>query len=272
MAGIYLVSQPEHAEKIMSFFSIHMLGLAGIEILIGLTAIGTLMATAAFFIGSSKEQKMVEIESEGSNDDSVNVKVLEPEVTLTTTKEPDGEEEAVPGKIENEESEPVMALLQKSDSGDKSELPPLSAEPEQVEGEELERKIVEKQLQRIADKRAEQKKDVSVELPAMTALPRMSAENSTPPPIPKPFLHELPQSSGEKPVLPALPKPEGGSPPMPTLPPIPKPLLHELPQPSGEKPVLPPLPNPGGGSPSIPTSANLQDETDFPTGDKDDDG
>jgi hypothetical protein len=255
-----------------------MLGLAGIEILIGLTALGTLLATGAFFIGSSKEQKIVETESERSNDDSVDVKVLEPEVASTTTKEPDGGLQAVPGKIENEESEPVMALLQESDSEDKSELPempniddesdlpPIPAGSEQVEGEELERQIVEKQLQRIADKRAEQKTDVSIELPAMTAPPKISAENSAPPPIPKPFLHELPQPSGEKPVLPALPKPERHSPP------IPKPLLHELPQPSGEKPVLPALPNPEGGLSPIPRSANLQDETDLPTVDKDDDG
>ena len=99
--------------------------------------------------------------------------------------------------------------------GEGPDLPPLPGESKPVEGEELERQIVEKRLQRIADKQAEQKKDEPDELPAFPTLPKVGGEKSALPPIPKPFLHELPQPGGEKPALPPLPKQGGDLPPMP---------------------------------------------------------
>ena len=67
-----------------------------------------------------------------------------------------------------------MAILQKPESNDKP-----------AEGEELERQIVEKRLQRIADKQANQKKDELGELPAFPTPPKVGGEKSALPPLPK---------------------------------------------------------------------------------------
>ena len=75
-----------------------------------------------------------------------------------------------------------MAILQKTES-----------RTEPVGGEELERQIVEKRLQRIADKRAEHKKDESDELPVMSAPPKMGAN--------KPSLSPLPKHGGDLPPI-----------------------------------------------------------------------
>ena len=208
----------------MSLFSIHMLALAGIEVIIGLTVIGTLLAIVAFFVGSSKEKKVVGVQPEIPSDYDAVVKVQESGV-MPTSNVLNKEAMGVPEKIEKVGGEPVMALLQKPGSEGKPELPEMpniaggldlpvsSAEPEQAEGEELERQIVEKQLQRIADKRAEQKKAELTELPEMPAPPKKVAEKSPLPPIPKPFLHELPQSRGSKQDLPPPSKIGGDLPP-----------------------------------------------------------
>ena len=227
----------------MSVFSVYMLALAGIEILVGLTMLGTLLAVIGFFIGGSKETTATETQIEESSDDDTDVKVLKPEIT-PTAKKSDKEAEGTSEKTENEGGKPVMAILQKPDSGDKSaypkmpnvgegpDLPPLPGESKPADGEELERQIVEKRLQRIADKQANQKRDEQGELPAFPTPPKIGGEKSALPPIPKPF-------------------------------------LHELPQPGGEKSALPPLPKQGGDLPPIPGSASEQDEADLQTRDKD---
>ena len=277
---------PIHLEKIVSIFSIHMLALAGIEIVVGLTMIGTFLAIVLLVIGSSIEKKLTETQPEKFSDDGKDAKVLVSEITPTTKKPPDlkpslqksegaeqtppklalpvlpsslfdsmsivpkppeakpDEAKDAPEKIENDDGEPVMAILKKPNSGDKSavskmpnvgegpDLPPLPGESKPADGEELERQIVEKRLQRIADKQANQKKDELGELPAFPTPPKVGGEKSALPPIPKPF-------------------------------------LHELPQPGGEKPALPPLPKQGGDLPPIPGSASEQDEADLQTRDKD---
>ena len=212
----------------MSGFSVYMLALAGIEILVGLTMLGTLLAVIGFFIGGSKETTATETQIEESSDDDTDVKVLKPEIT-PTAKKSDKEAKGTSEKTENEGGKPVMAILQKPDSGDKPaypkmpnvgegpDLPSLPGESKPAEGEELERQIVEKQLQRIADKRAEHKKDEPDELPAFPIPPKVGGEKPASPTTPKPFLHELPQPAGKK---------KSASPATP------KPFLHELPQPA----------------------------------------
>ncbi len=213
-----------HLEKIVSTFSIHMLALAGIEIVVALTMIGTFLAIVLLVIGSSKEKKPTE-ESVDSSGEDKDVKATEPRIA-PTAEEPDEAKDA-PEKIKNDDGEPVMAILRKPDSGDKSavfkmpnvgegpDLPPLPGESKPADGEDLERQIVEKKLQRIADKRAEHKKDEPGELPAFPTPPKVGGKKSALPPIPKPFLHELTQPGGEKPAKSAHPKQGGDLPPMP---------------------------------------------------------
>ena len=185
----------------MSVFSAYMLALAGIEIVVGLTMIGTFLAIILLIIGSSIEKKSTE-ESVDSIDEDKDVEKAEPGIAQKAEKPEEVED--VPKKPEKETDKPVMAILQKPASNDNP-----------AEGEELERQIVEKRLQRIADKQAEQKKDEPDELPAFPTPPKVGGEKSALPPIPKPFLHELPQPGGEKPALPPLPKQGGDLPPMP---------------------------------------------------------
>ena len=231
---------PIHLEKIVSIFSVHMLAVSGIEVVVGLTMIGTFLAIVFLIIGSSKEKKPTE-ESVDSIDEDKDVEKAEPGIAQKVEKPEEAKD--APKKPEKETDEPVMAILQKPDSGDKSavskmpnvgegpDLPPLPGESKPADGEELERQIVEKRLQRIADKQAKQKKDEPDELPAFPTPPKVGGEKSALPPIPKPF-------------------------------------LHELPQPGGEKPALPPLPKQGGDLPTMPGSTSEQDEVDLQTRDK----
>ena len=61
---------------IMSVFLVYILALAGIEILIGLTVIGTLLAIIGFFVGDLREKKVTETQSEKFSDEEKDVKVL----------------------------------------------------------------------------------------------------------------------------------------------------------------------------------------------------
>jgi len=192
---------PVYLEIIVSVFSVHMLALAGIEIVVGLTIIGTFLAIVLLIIGNSKEKKPTE-EPVDSIDEDKDVEKAEPGIEQKVEKPEEAKD--APKEPENETDEPVMAILQKPESNDKP-----------AEGEELERQIVEKRLQRIADKKAEQKQNEPDVLPAMPASPSMTGNKSDLPPIPKPFLHELPQPGGEKPALPPLPKQGGDLSPVP---------------------------------------------------------
>ena len=192
---------PVYLEIIVSVFSVHMLALAGIEIVVGLTIIGTFLAIVLLIIGNSKEKKPTE-EPVDSIDEDKDVEKAEPGIEQKVEKPEEAKD--APKEPENETDEPVLAILQKPESNDKP-----------AEGEELERQIVEKRLQRIADKKAEQKQKEPDVLPAMPAPPNMIRNKSDLPPIPKPFLHELPQPGGEKPALPPLPKQGGDLSPVP---------------------------------------------------------
>jgi outer membrane biosynthesis protein TonB len=165
-------------ETIVSIFSVHMLAVAEIEVVVGLTMIGTFLAIVLLIIGNSKEKKPTE-EPVDSIDENKNVEKAEPGIAQKVEKPEEAKD--APKEPEKETNEPVMAILQKPESNDKP-----------AEGEELERQIVEKRLQRIADKQAKQKEDEPDELPAMPAPPNMTGNQSDLPPIPKPFLHELP--------------------------------------------------------------------------------
>ena len=70
----------------MSFFLLNMLALAGIEILIGVTAIGTLLATIGFFIGDLREKKASGAQLKKSSAEGKDIKVLEPKITPTVKK------------------------------------------------------------------------------------------------------------------------------------------------------------------------------------------
>ena len=181
----------------MEIFLMHMLAIAGIEILVGLTMIGTLLAIVGLCFGVIRGKKSTEPE-----DVEQDIEVFESEITPVTEKSHESKDS--PEESGKNPKEPVMAIIQKTESRN-----------EPVGGEELERQIVEKRLQRIADKRAEHKKDEPDELPAFPAPPKVGGKKSALPPIPKPFLHELPQLGGEKPAKYAHPKQGGDLPPMP---------------------------------------------------------
>ena len=166
---------PPYFGNIMNVFLMHMLAIAGIEILVGLTMIGTLLAIVGLFFGVIREKKATEPE-----DAEQDIEVFESEIAPAT--EESHETKASPEESGKNPKEPVMAILQKTES-----------RTESVGGEELERQIVEKRLQRIADKRAEHKKDEPDELPVMPAPPKKEAN--------KPSLSPLPKHGGDLPPI-----------------------------------------------------------------------
>ncbi len=215
----------------MSVFLAYILALTGIEIVFGLSMIGTFLAMLLLIIGYSIKKEPTE-EPVDSVDENKHVEKAKPRIAQKVKNLEEAKD--APKEPEKETDEPVMAILQKPDSGNKSalpnrayawkkmpnvsegpDLPPLPGESKPAEGEELERKIVENRLQRIADNQAKQKKVEPGELPAFPPPPKVGGEKSALPPIPKPFLHKLPQPGGEKPALPPLPKQGGDLPPMP---------------------------------------------------------
>ncbi|MCH2379875.1 MAG: hypothetical protein MK236_10700, partial [Pedosphaera sp.] len=76
---------PIHLEKIVSIFSVHMLALAGIEIVVGLTMIGTFLAIVLLIIGNSKEKKPTE-EPVDSIDENKDVEKAKPGITQKVEK------------------------------------------------------------------------------------------------------------------------------------------------------------------------------------------
>ena len=163
----------------------------------------------------------------------------------------------------------------------KSDLPPPPDEVESSEGEELERKMIERKLQKIADDRAERNKGGADESPVLPPLPKAGGSKPALPALPKPGgdspkppLPSLPKPTGEKSALPSLSAPTSGGEPKPALSPLPKPEsgsppnLPPLPKPeSGSPPNLPPLPKPGG-LPPLSGSASVEDEADQQTRDQ----
>ncbi|MDP7009914.1 MAG: hypothetical protein QF685_00915 [Verrucomicrobiota bacterium] len=150
----------------------------------------------------------------------------------------------------------------------KSDLPPHpNDEVESSEGEELERKMIERKLQKIADDRAERNKGGADESPVLPPLPTAVGSKPALPALPKPGgdspkppLPSLPKPAGEKSALPSLPASTSGGESKPALPPLPKPE-------SGSPPNLPPLPKPGG-LPPLSGSASVEDEADQQTRDQ----
>ena len=113
-------------------------------------------------------------------------------------------------------------------------------------GEELERNKIEKQLQRIADDRAERQRTEPNELPVIPDLPKVDGAKPRRPAVPKP--------ASKKPILPTVSAAARGAAPKPALPKsgvgAPAPPLPNLPTPAGEKPALPPSTSlPSGGTP-----------------------
>ena len=124
----------------------------------------------------------------------------------------------------------------------KPDLPPIPNAPDMAK--EMERKNLERKLERIADDRAERMSDANPDLPP---LPGSGSAPEKPAGLP------LPKPGGGVPELPVLPKPGGAK---PDLPPLPKPggapTMPPLPKPEG-KPDLPPLPKPkAGGAGDLP--------------------
>ena len=268
-----------------------MLAIGGIEILIGATALLSLLAVVAFFMGDKKERAAAE--------------------TPRAADEPVVETQAVPKaklagvKVEGKPKSVLPDLPQLDGSKEKDTKPALpqtaakddEAEPT-AEGD-LERKFIEKRLQRMADKRAEEKQDEPKELPVF---PKGPSESKPAADLPKPFVRDLapaeepasPKDENEEPALSELPKPKDKElvPELPAkpesikekpdLPSLPKPDLPEIPKPTAEKPDLPPLPaeakveaeaeaaspplpKRGGDLPPLPDSPSVEDEADLQT-------
>jgi hypothetical protein len=130
----------------------------------------------------------------------------------------------------------------------KPNLPPIPDAPDMAK--EMERKNLERKLERIADDRAERISESKPDLPPLPGSGSAPAKPAGLPPLPKPSggsmeLPALPKLGGAKPDLPPLPKPGGVS----TMPPMPKPE---------GKLDLPPLPKPkadgAGNLPPFPPS------------------
>ena len=119
----------------------------------------------------------------------------------------------------------------------KPDLPPIPDAPDMAK--EMERKNLERKLERIADDRAERMSDANLDLPPLPGSGSAPEKPAGLPPLPKP--------SGGVPELPVLPKPGGAK---PDLPPLPKPgvapTMPPMPKPEG-KPDLPPLPKSKAG-------------------------
>jgi len=160
----------------------------------------------------------------------------------------------------------------------KVELPPLPGGGKKDSTEELERKTLERKLERIADERAERMNEPAPSIPKVSGSPKLKVADDRPALLksegPAGGLPPLSGSGSDKPTLPQLPKPgeapafpksegpaAGGLPPLPgsgsgkpALPPLPKalgPAAGGLPPLSGSgsgKPVLPPLPKAEGPS------------------------
>ena len=145
------------------------------------------------------------------------------------------------------------ALTPTKTSADIPELPPLSGQSDAESPEEMERKTLERKLERIADKRAERINEPTSVEPPVPGLPKPPTPAEELPALPSVpgGLPPSPLAGGEKSSLPSLTKPSvapslpkpGG--PAGGLPPLPSPI-------GGDKPALPPLPKPGvpSGGPS----------------------
>ncbi len=145
----------------------------------------------------------------------------------------------------------------------KAELPPLPEGEKKGSTEELERKTLERKLERIADERAERMNEPAPNMPAVPGLPKLKVAGNRPtlpkaegaPPLPKP---------GD--AAPPLPKPDGpagGLPPLagkPALPPLPKSgEAPSLPKPGDSTGGLPPLSSSGGDKPALSQLPKLGD-------------
>ena len=108
----------------------------------------------------------------------------------------------------------------------KSDLPPLPASGATDSAKELERKTLERKLERIADERAQRLKETDEEVSPKSVLPKPGEGPGG--------LPSLPSAGGEKPALPSLPKPVSGPGGLPSLP-----------KPGAGPGGLPSLPKPG---------------------------
>jgi len=134
-----------------------------------------------------------------------------------------------------------------------AELPSLSGQSVVESPEEMERKTLERKLERIADKRAERMNEPTSVESSVPGLPQPDPARGIP------ALPSVP--GGPKPQVPNPPKP-GVLPPasgtgpggLPSLPSLPKPgAAPSLPKPGGPAGGLPPLPSPtGGDKPALP--------------------
>ena len=179
----------------MSALSPNIFALAGVEIILGLTMLGTLMAIIVFFIGVVREKKASSSQLEQGGQKFKGANDLH---------------EGIPAEEENVEAQ-QSALSEKAALPEKDKVTNMPADPvlpdnlTLTDKEELERQIIEKQLQRIADKRAEHKKAEDSQI-SRKYLRKTTDENAPPPTIPKPFLHELSRPDNAAPVSSLQPK------------------------------------------------------------------
>lgn len=219
----------------MSEIPLQLAALGGIgifEILIGATGLLTVIASVCFFIGDKREREAAEIAA-----------VITPDIELA------------PAAVEKIET-PAVAGQESADEKDSQEEPddePEDAKPEEPEPKseetdegEIERQFIEDKLKRIADKRAESKKDEPEEVKVYPKSPRPAKGEED---------AEAAEGESDKIVLPPLMKKELGKvaekeeaedkPTVPDLPPMPVAKMKE-PEPAAdkeaEKPAIPDLP------------------------------
>lgn len=252
-----------------------MLAIGGIEILIGATALLSLLAVVAFFMGDKKE--VAAAETSPAVDESVVETKAVPKAKPVKAKLADVKVEGKPKSVL-----PELPQLDGSKGKDtKPALPQTAAKDDEAEPAaegDLERKFIEKRLQRMADKRAEEKEDEPKVMPVFPEVEGKGPVKTKPAAdLPKPFVRdhpaaEEPASPKDKELVPELPAKLESIKEVPDLPDIPKP--------PADKPDLPPLPDKaeaeaeaappalpmsGGDLPPLPDSPSVEDEADLQT-------
>ena len=232
-------------------------GIGGIEILIGATALLSVVAIIAFFVGDSRESSA----SEGTTS------VAEAVVEAAIEGDPEAEIDP-PSETETDPAaEPVMAKLVDDEPKGKptsvlSDLPKLDASKGKPKPSVLPSLPVISANVDDADpimKRTDEPKELPV-FP-MPPVPKPTASD-----LPKPFLDDRPESgdSALVPELPTKPEKEKKKPTLPgiPIPPVDMPALPPLPAEASDPP---PLPKRGSDLPPLPDIPTLEDEADLQT-------
>lgn len=236
-----------------------MLAIGGIEILIGATALLSVVAIIAFFVGDSREHSA----SEGTTS------VAEPIIEAGIEEDSEAEIYALSETKSDPAVEPVMAKLVDGEPKDKPtsvlpDLPKLDAPKGKPKPSGLPSVPVISAKVDDADPVTE-KTDEPKELPVFPQMP--SVTKSAFADSPKPYLDD-PSDSGDNALVPEFPKkPQNkkDKPALPAIPPADMPALPPLPAEASSEIDPPPLPKRGSDLPPLPDIPTLEDEADLQT-------